>query len=146
MVDLPITISSFQKFLKQRKLMATRCVQCDALWLPPRPICPDCHGDKLEWTALSGKGTLLSFAVIHFGTMPMINEGYDLKKPYCAGIVETAEGPKISAQILGVDNFNPEKRLIGSPVNFEFVNRESWHFVREVAEVKKPIVAFRIQP
>lgn len=145
MDELPITISSFQEFLKKRKLMATRCDHCDALWLPPRPICPDCHGDKLKWTALSGHGTLLSFTVIHFGTMPMINEGHDVKKPYCAGIVETAEGPRISAQILGVDVFNPENIPIGSPVSFEFVKRESWHFVREVAEVKKPVVAFRIQ-
>lgn len=145
MAEKPITIFAFQEFLKERKLMATRCTACHALWLPPRSICPDCHGHRLEWTPLSGKGTLVSYTVIHFGTMPMIHEGYGAKKPYCSGIVETEEGPRISAQILGVDPLEPEKIKLGSPVEMEPVDRESWHFVREVAEVRKQCLAFRIR-
>ena len=145
MADKPFTISSFQEFLKENKLMATRCLACDKLWLPPRPICPDCHSDKLEWSGLSGNGRLLTFTVIHFGTMPMIKEGHGMKNPYCTGIVKTDEGPAISAQILGVDVLNPQSIHIDTPVKAEFVERESWHFVREVAEIKRPVVAFRVQ-
>ena len=33
----------------------------------------------------------------------MVAEGYDCNNPYVSGIVETEEGAKISARILGVD-------------------------------------------
>lgn len=144
MVEKPFTIFSFYEFLRENKLMATQCTTCNKLWLPPRYICPDCHTDSLTWTKLSGDGELVAFTVIHFGPMPMIKEGYGKKNPYCSGIVKTAEGPSISAQILGVDVFNPESIQVGSPVKVEFVERESWHFVREVAEIKKSTVAFRV--
>ncbi len=146
MAAKPFTVFSFQEFLKEDKLMAARCTQCNDLWLPPRPICPNCHGSKPEWEVLSGDGELVTFTVVHFGTMPMIKEGHGMKSPYCTGIVKTAEGPSISAQILGVDVSNPETIKIGSPLKAEFVERESWHFVREVAEVKRRVVAFRVLP
>jgi len=125
--------------------MATKCKECGELWLPPRPICAHCHSDQLEWTELSGNGKLATYTVIGYGTMPMLNEGYNSKdNPYCSGIVEVEEGPRISAQILGVDVLNPESIKIGTKVKVEFVDRESWHFVREVAEIKKTYAAFRV--
>ncbi|GAF86756.1 unnamed protein product, partial [marine sediment metagenome] len=38
MKEIPYTIASFDNFLKEKKLMASKCQQCSALWLPPRPI------------------------------------------------------------------------------------------------------------
>ena len=125
--------------------MATKCKECGELCLPPRPICSKCLSDHLEWTELSGIGKLVTYTVINYGTMPMLNEGYNsTDNPYCSGIVEVEEGPRISAQILGVDVLNPENIEIGTRVKVEFVDRESWHFVREVAEVKKPQAAFQV--
>lgn len=49
--------SRFFLELEQRRLMATRCPRCSAVWMPPRPAC----GNDLavtEWTELSGRGTL----------------------------------------------------------------------------------------
>lgn len=143
MNDKPFTIFSFHEFLKEHKLMAAKCKKCDALWLPPRPICAQCHSDELEWTELSGNGKLAAYTVIAFGTMPMMHAGYSRENPYCTGIVEVDEGPRISAEILGIDTQHPEAIKIGTPVKVEFVDRESWHFVREVAEIKKTYAAFR---
>ena len=39
MATLPFTVASFNQFLNEKKLMASRCPQCDALYLPPRALC-----------------------------------------------------------------------------------------------------------
>lgn len=143
MKEIPFTIASFDNFLTERKLMASRCTNCGALWLPPRPICLTCKGDEMEWKELSGKGTLVAFTVIGVGPMPMIDAGYGRDNPYCVGIVEVEEGPRIGAQILGVDVAHPDQIKIGTPVAADFVERGSWHFVEEVAKAKKAYLAFR---
>jgi len=143
MKDIAFTIASFDHFLSEGKLMASRCAGCGALWLPPRPICLTCKGDEMEWKEMSGKGTLVAFTVIGVGPMPMIEAGYGRDKPYCVGIVQVREGPRIGAQIVGVDVAHPENIKIGTPVEADFVERGSWHFVEEVAKVKKTYLAFR---
>jgi uncharacterized OB-fold protein len=143
MKEKPFTIASFDQFLSERKLMASRCTSCGALWLPPRPICLTCKGDEMEWKELEGKGTLVAFTVIGVGPMPMIDAGYGRDNPYCVGIVQVEEGPRIGAQILGVDVAHPENIKIGTPVAVDFVERGSWHFVEEVARPKKAYLAFR---
>jgi uncharacterized OB-fold protein len=144
MKEIPFTIASFDNFLKEKKLMASKCQQCSALWLPPRPICPTCKSHQMEWVELSGRGKLVAFTVIGVGPMPMIDAGYNRDNPYCAGIVEVEEGPRISAQILGVDVARPENIRIGTPLTADFVERGSWHFVDELAKMKKMYLAFRV--
>jgi uncharacterized OB-fold protein len=143
MKEIPFTIASFDNFLTERKLMASMCTSCGALWLPPRPICLKCKGDEMEWKEMGCKGTLVAFTVIGVGPMPMIDAGYGRDNPYCVGIVEVEEGPRIGAQILGVDVAHPDKIKIGTQVTADFVERGSWHFVEEVAKAKKAYLAFR---
>ena len=144
MKEIPFTIASFDSFLKEKRLMASRCQECSALWLPPRPICLTCKGHEMEWVELSGRGKLVAFTVIGVGPMPMILAGYNRDNPYCAGIVEVEEGPRISAQILGVDVAHPENIKIGTPLTADFVERGSWHFVEELARMKKMYLAFKV--
>jgi uncharacterized OB-fold protein len=141
---IPFTISSYEKFLKENKVMASECKKCAKLWLPPRPMCINCYNDKMEWVELKGEGKLISFTVISIGTVAMINAGYKKNKPYCVGIVEMEEGPRISAQILGVDVTHPDNIEIGTPLGAEFVERGSWHFVGELAKMRKIYLAFRL--
>ena len=143
MKEKPFTIAAFEDFLREKKLMGSRCTQCGALWLPPRPICLGCNRDEMEWVEFSGKGKLSAFTVIGVGPMPMIDSGYNRDNPYCSGIVEVEEGPRISAQILGVDVAHPENIRIGTPLTVDFVERGSWHFLEELAKNKKMYLTFR---
>jgi len=143
MKEIPFTIASFDNFLKEKKLMASKCRECSALWLPPRPICLTCKGHEMEWVELSGRGKLVAFTVIGVGPMSMIDAGYNRDNPYCAGIIEVEEGPRISAQVLGVDVAHPENIKIGTPLIADFVERGSWHFVEEIAKMKKMYLAFK---
>ena len=89
----------------------------------PATICPQCHGEALEWVELSGHGKLAAFTSIYVGPSAMVAEGYDRNNPYVSGIVETEEGAKISARILGVDARQPDVAWIGTPLVVTFVDR-----------------------
>jgi hypothetical protein len=119
----PFNGTSFYEFLGENKLMGSRCQSCGALHVPPRPICPACYGEEMVWEEMSGQGQLLAFTVVHIAPTAMIEAGYSRKNPYCAGIVRLAEGPAISAQILGVDPVKPKEIEIGTPLTVTFVQR-----------------------
>ncbi len=136
MSTLPFTVASFNQFLGEKKLMASRCPTCNALYLPPRAICPKCHGEALEWVQMSGRGTLAAFTSVYIGPTFMIAEGFDRNNPYCTGIVELDEGPKISARILGVDARSPGTIKVGTPMQVEFLEQGA-------GEQKHNVLAFR---
>lgn len=115
--------TSFYQFLAENKLMGSRCRSCGALHLPPRALCPACYGGEMEWVEMGGAGKLLAFTTVHIAPTGMIEAGYGRDKPYCAGIVQLAEGPAISAQILGVDPARPQEIEIGAPLRVAFVQR-----------------------
>jgi len=136
MSENEITGVAFQRFLDEHKLMGARCQACGALYLPPRPLCPACHADAMEWAELSGRGTLAAFTTIHIGLSAMVEAGYGRDNPYCSGIVQLKEGPAISAQILGVDATKPESIAIGTPLRVAFV---------EQGEGKEKLIRFAFQ-
>ncbi len=117
------TAASFNAFLNDEKLMASRCAQCGALYLPPRPFCTSCQAADMEWAQLKGRGRLTAYTVIAVGPTFMVEEGYDRERHYCSGIVQTDEGPSISARILGVDVKHPDAITIGTPLAVRFLSR-----------------------
>lgn len=118
------TGASFFQFLSENRLMGSSCKRCKAIYLPPRPICTKCYSTDMDWTQMKGTGKLVAFTTVAVGTSLMTKEGYDRNKHYCSGIVQLDEGPKISAQILGVDAQNPTAIQIGTPVNVQFLKRK----------------------
>ena len=115
--------TSFYQFLSEHKLMGSHCRSCGALHVPPRPLCPACYSQEMQWEELGGKGKLVAFTTIHIAPTAMIEAGYGRDNPYCTGIVQLDEGPAISAQILGVDPGRPEQVQIGTPLRVTFVER-----------------------
>lgn len=115
---------SYKQFLNEEKLMGSRCKQCDALFLPPRPICIKCHGTEMEWVEMQGSGELSAFTCIAIGPPFMIEEGYNRKKPYCLGVVELKEGVRVDARIEGVDTNKPEDIKVGMSLSGKFLHRQ----------------------
>jgi uncharacterized OB-fold protein len=103
--------------------MGARCVETGEIFVPPRPMCPRTYSTNMEWVELSGRGTLVAFTAVYIGTSAMVEAGYDRATPYCTGIVELAEGPRFSAQIIGVDARRPETIAIGSALRADFIAR-----------------------
>ncbi len=137
MADRPFSVASFDRFLGEKKLMASRCTSCGRVDLPPRAICPACYAEQPEWVELAGQGTLAAFTSVYVVPTFMAEEGFDRNHPYCTGIVALAEGPQISARLLGVDARAPAAIRIGSPVTVEYVERGE-------GEARKTYLAFRV--
>ncbi len=117
----PFTAASFNQYIAEGKLMASRCNDCGTLYLPPRAICPKCHNQNLAWTETSGKGKLAGFTVVYIAHTFMVEQGFSREKPYVSGVVELEEGVKISARILGVDPVRPEAIQVGTPLILDMV-------------------------
>lgn len=140
----PFTAASFNQILGEHKLMAARCPQCAALFVPPRALCPTCRRAGLEWVALTGGGKLAAFTVIYVGPSAMLAEGYTRDNPYVTGIVALDEGPQISARILGLDARNPHARWIGTPLTVEYL--DSFDIAQDKhgeGDQRKTFLAFR---
>ena len=123
MEERPFSDISYQQFLNEDKLMGSKCVKCGALYAPPRPICPRCHGSQMQWTAMKGRGSLAAFTSIAVGPPYMAQEGYDRKHPYISGVVGLEEGVRVDARIEGIDGSKPELIKIGTPLTVAFLHR-----------------------
>ena len=132
----PFTAASFSAYLNEKKLMGSHCPACDESFLPPRALCPHCFSDELEWVEFSGKAKLAAYTAIAIAPTSMLEAGYGRDNPYVSGIVELDEGPKVSAQILGLDASQPETIKIGTPLQVDFIERGT-------EEEKKNFLAFR---
>jgi uncharacterized OB-fold protein len=119
--EIPFTAYSFQQFLNQGRLMASRCTDCQNIYLPVRGLCPDCGESNLEWIELEGKGKLAAYTSVYVGPTFMNAEGFGRQNPYLTGVVELAEGPRISARLLDMDAEKPQEIKIGTRLTFSTV-------------------------
>jgi uncharacterized OB-fold protein len=98
------------------ELRLQRCTGCSRPYFYPRPICPACGSDAVEWFTASGDATLYSYTINHrpppaFGP-----------EPYAVAVVELAEGPRLMANIVGVPN-TPEHLVLDMPLRVTFEQR-----------------------
>ncbi len=128
----PINDVSYEAYLQEEKLMGSQCGRCGARFLPPRPICTECHGPEMDWAEVEGKGKLASFTCIAVGPPSMKAEGFDRDNPYCLGVVELDGGERVVARILGVDARNPDSIRIGTPLCVKILHRGEGEQVRAV--------------
>ena len=119
----PFSDISYEQFLKEDKLMGSKCNQCGAVFTPPRPICIQCHSSDMEWLEMQGRGKLAGFTCITIGPAFMIEEGYDRNNPYCVGVVELDEGTRVDARIEDVVASKPETIKVGMPLTVKFLHR-----------------------
>jgi uncharacterized OB-fold protein len=113
---IPFTVNSFQDFLNKKKLMGTKCCDCGNLNLPPRIICTECNGKRLEWYEFKGNGKLQTYTFIY--TAPSFLKD---KVPYAVGIAKLEEGPMITARISDVDINESDRIRIGTNVKIDYI-------------------------
>jgi uncharacterized OB-fold protein len=122
MEERPFSDISYEQYLKEEKLMGSRCKKCGALFVPPRSICVKCYSSEMEWVKMKGEGRLTAFTCITVAPPFMMKQGYDRKHPYCSGVVELEEGAKVDARIEGVDAAEPKAIKIGMPLKVKFLH------------------------
>lgn len=115
---VPVPTPETQPFwdgAKAGRLMIQRCRTCDRAYFYPRPFCPHCSSDDVEWFTASGRATLASY-VISERAAP------GFTAPYVIAIVELAEGPRMMTNIVGVDPA-PDRLPLDLPLVVRFEER-----------------------
>lgn len=99
---MPKDVPRFWREIPQRyNLIANKCGACETVYFPPREACPYCRRKsigKMKDLKLSGKGSILTYSILHVGP-----EAFENQVPYPIAIVKLDEGPKVTAQIIDCD-------------------------------------------
>ena len=87
----------------KRELRFQRCGGCGVCRFPPLAGCRDCGATEAEWIAVSGRGRVFSYSIVHHPAIPDIAEDV----PYAVVVVEfdDAPGARLISNVLdaGID-------------------------------------------
>ncbi len=76
-------VNDFIDHLENGKVMATRCVDCGAIFFPPRADCCNCLTSNMEWTEVSGTGKLVTYSKLEYAPI-----GFEDDLPYCIAVLD----------------------------------------------------------
>jgi len=108
-------VTEFADFLKDGKLMASKCKKCGQFSFPPRADCIHCLSDEFEWVECSGKGGLHTYTIIHAAPT-----GFDDIAPYILGVLDLDDGGRLMGWIDVLrEEIRIVMRLIAVPKMFE---------------------------
>jgi uncharacterized OB-fold protein len=99
------------------ELRVQRCHSCERHYFYPRPFCPRCFSDEVEWTVASGDARLVSYVINHRPLPP-----FDPSRPLVVALVELAEGPRMMSNIIGVEP-EPSALELDMPLKVSFARR-----------------------
>lgn len=60
-------IYPFYDYLREGRLVTTRCQECGHLTWPPKTMCPQCASAKIEWADLPKEGVIVEYTVAERG-------------------------------------------------------------------------------
>ena len=75
--------NDFVDYLKDNKVMGTRCKDCGMAFFPPRADCHQCFTSNMEWFEVSGKGKLVTYSKLEYAPI-----GFQDDVPYCIALVD----------------------------------------------------------
>ena len=93
------TSAPFWQGLNEGVVKLQRCRACAAWVFYPRNRCPKCLADRLEWRAVSGAATLVTFTIARQPTAPQFAD----EVPQKLAVVELDEGVRLTSTLVGVD-------------------------------------------
>ena len=104
---------TWRRIPERYRLAGSQCMVCQTKFFPPRKLCPACRRKgKLESFQFGGKGKIYSFSEVHSAPA-----GLELEIPYVLAIVQLAEGPKLTTQLVDCRESDVK---VGAPVEVVF--------------------------
>ena len=104
-----ITPFTWRRLKNRYNLVGKKCSNCNTAFFPPRPICSKCN--PLQETVdhqLGNVGKVVSFSLVNVPP-----QEHSAMAPYVLAIIQLEDGPKLTAQIVEV---NEKDVYIGMPV------------------------------
>ena len=138
-IDIPNTYSAGavgSRFLIElrdnKRIMGTRCPDCNLVYVPARSVCRDCFGQLSEWVEVSQQGTLLTHAIARQPTLVQ-----PVPPPITYGIIRLDGADTGFVHMLG--EVDPQQLKVGMRVKAVFKTKKQR--VASVLDIKyfKPI-------
>lgn len=101
----------FRALRDYKKILGTRCDECDFVYCPPRTHCSRCYGET-NWVELSGKGTVESYTIVHTG------HSLSGRTPYVCAYIRL-EGSNFVI-LSNIEMEDAHRAHTGMPVRIEF--------------------------
>jgi uncharacterized protein len=114
--DLPTPDAETQPWwdaARKGRLLIKRCRACAKAFFYPRPFCPACWSDDVDWEEASGRAVLYTYSVVHRNDLPPFPE----RVPYVAAVVDLEEGPRMMTNVVGCDH---DDLAVGMDLTVEF--------------------------
>src|SRR5207302_5354694 len=90
-------MAEFFAAAREGRLLVQKCDTCETLRFPPYEICSNCLGTRARWVAVSGRGEVYSFNIMH----QIYHPGFAAEAPYAVVVVKLEEGPKFTSNLIG---------------------------------------------
>ncbi|MCU4183444.1 Zn-ribbon domain-containing OB-fold protein [Acidiferrimicrobium sp. IK] len=107
--DLPTIDDDTRPFwdaVRGGRFLIVRCRSCGAAHHYPRPFCPSCWSEEVEWEQASGRATLYTWSTVFVNDAPPFSS----RLPYVAAVVDLEEGPRVMTNVVGCP---PEELRVG---------------------------------
>jgi len=102
-------MDTFYAELGQKKIVGTRCPQCQTTYVPPRSLCGCCWKPLSKWVTLKDQGELVNFIVAHVDV-----RGEALSQPRIIGMIKLKGGGGNTTPIYGeIKGVAPEQVKLG---------------------------------
>ena len=86
---------TFWDGLRNGEFKTSRCVDCQHMTFPPKPVCPKCWKQEVEWVNLSGRGILRSYTEVSAAPQMFADDS-----PYTLCIVDLEENVRVVSRVL----------------------------------------------
>lgn len=103
----------FWEGVEAGELRVQQCASCGHRRHPSAPCCPNCNSFDWDHVAVSGRGEVYSYVVMHHPLVPPFDA------PYTVAVIELDEGERIVSQLIDIEPADVE---IGLPVEVDFVD------------------------
>ena len=112
--DDGVAIGRYLKGLKEGRLIAKKCRQCERIMLPPRMFCERCWRITDEWVNVQDTGTVNTFAISHVDwAATRLPKG---QRCFTPAVIEIDGASRGMGILHLIDKVKPEKIFIGMRV------------------------------
>jgi uncharacterized OB-fold protein len=104
---------AYWKAAAEGRLVLPHCTSCAKPFWHPRPHCPACGSQRVEWKAASGKGSVHTFTIVRQSA----DAYFRARVPYVVAMIDLDEGVRIMSNVV---DCAPEAVAIGMRVRVTY--------------------------
>lgn len=94
----------FIQLRDSKKIHGVKCPKCNIVIVPPRSVCIKCFSKIEDLVELSGKGTLVTYTVVHYDSPVQA-----MKPPYAIGVIKLDGADTAITHFIGEVDFKDLK-------------------------------------